>query len=297
MGLFKNVMAEEKDITVKSKTNFLYSFSLLSKEKNEAINTVYAFCRKTDDIVDDENASEDVKYKLIREWRNEFEKALVSKSKFSLLNKVNDIRKKFNIPVEPFFELMKGMEMDIQKKRYKNFEELYNYCYCAAATVGLMCIEIFGYRNKKTKEFAVNLGIALQLTNILRDLKKDAENGRIYLPKEDLEKFGYSEEDLMKNNYNNSFIELMKFECERARLYYNKANECLTREDKGLMFAARIMEKIYFGILEKIEKVNYNVFDNVAKVSKFKKIFITVGVFIKYRLLYNFKDPRPVFND
>ncbi|HRE41083.1 MAG TPA: phytoene/squalene synthase family protein [Ignavibacteria bacterium] len=297
MGFFKNDMVEEKEITAQSKTNFLYSFSFLSKEKNEAINTVYAFCRKTDDIVDDEKSTTDVKYKLLREWKNEFEKAMVSSSKFSLLNKVNEIRKKFNIPVEPFFELMKGMEMDIQKNRYKNFEELYNYCYCAAATVGLMCIEIFGYRNIKTKEFAVNLGIALQLTNILRDLKKDAENGRIYLPKEDLEKFGYSEEDLLKNNYNNSFIELMKFECERARRYYKKANECLSKEDKGLMFAARIMEKIYFGILEKIEKVNYNVFDNAAKVSKFKKIFITLGVFAKYRLLYSFKDPRPVFND
>lgn len=289
-------MEEAKDISKQSKSSFLYSFSLLGKTKNDAINTVYAFCRKTDDIVDDETTTTDVKYKYIREWKNEFENALHGSSKYALLNHVNQIIKKFNIPVKPFFELIKGMEMDLQKHRYKNFEELYNYCYCAAATVGLMCIEIFGYRNTKTREFAINLGIALQLTNILRDLKKDAENGRIYLPKEELEKFGYSEEELLRSEYNNSFIELMRFQCERARDYYRKANANLSKEDKGLMFAARIMEKIYFGILEKIEKMNYNVFDKVARVSKFKKIFITAGVFVKYRLLYSFKDPRPAFD-
>jgi phytoene synthase len=284
---------EHKDITAKSKTNFLYSFSLLPKEKNDAINTVYAFCRRTDDIVDDETVKDELKFKRIHEWREEFEKSLTGISKYSLLNKLNTIIKRFNIPVEPFFQLIKGMEMDLQVKRYKTFEELYDYCYCAAATVGLMCIEIFGYRNSKTKDFAVNLGIALQLTNILRDLKKDAVNGRIYLPAEDLKKFGYSEEDLLASRYNNSFIELMKFECARARSYYEKANSYLTKEDKGLMFAARIMEHIYFSLLEKIEKMNYNVFDNFAKVSKFKKLFITFGVFFKYRLLYNFNDPRP----
>lgn len=287
---------EHKDITSNSKTNFLYSFSLLSKEKNDAINTVYAFCRRTDDIVDDESFNDDVKFKRLREWRDEFEISLTGISKYSLLNKLNTVIKKFSIPVEPFFELIKGMEMDLQVKRYRTFGELHDYCYCAAATVGLMCIEIFGYRNPKTKDFAVNLGIALQLTNILRDVKKDALNGRIYLPAEDLEKFGYSEEDLLASRYNNSFIELMKFECARARQYYEKANSYLTKEDKGLMFAARIMEHIYFSLLEKIEKMNYNVFDNFAKVSKFKKLFITFGVFFKYKLLYNFDDPRPIAN-
>lgn len=246
---------EEKEITKQSKSNFLYSFSLLSKEKNDAINTVYAFCRKTDDIVDDENESIEKKYSLIIEWRNELEKALISgDSKYSLLNNVNIIIKKFNIPVEPFFDLIKGMEMDLKKNRYNTFTELMDYCFNVASTVGLMSIEIFGYNNPRTKDFAINLGIALQLTNILRDIKTDAQQGRIYIPLEDLRRFNYSENDLLNFRYNDDFIKLMKHECERAKFFYEQANNSLTKEDKGLMFAARIMEHIYFRVLKKIER-------------------------------------------
>ncbi|MEO8447461.1 MAG: phytoene/squalene synthase family protein [bacterium] len=282
---------EEKEITAKSKSSFLYSFSLLPKEKNDAINTVYAFCRKTDDIVDDENESEEKKFFKIKEWRNEFEKALKSgDSEYSLLNSVSRIIKRFNIPVEPFFDLIKGMEMDLRKKRYNTFGELIDYCFNVASTVGLMCIEIFGYNNPKTKDFAINLGIALQLTNILRDIKSDAKQGRIYIPAEDLKKFNYSESDLMSFTYNENFIKLMKYECERAASYYEKANSYLTKEDKGLMFAARIMEHIYFRVLKIIEKKNYNVFEKKVRVSKLKKLYITAGVFVKYKLLYSFDE-------
>ncbi len=277
---------EHKEITKNSKTNFLYSFSLLPKEKHEAINTVYAFCRHTDDIVDNELESTELKFKKIREWKDEFQKALAGNSSYSLLNQVNKIIKKFNIPLEPFFELIKGMEEDLQVSRYKDFETLYQYCFRAAATVGLMCIEIFGYKTESAKQYAVNLGIAMQLTNILRDIKFDALNGRIYIPEEDLKRFGYSEEDLLNFRYNDSFIELMKFECTRAREYYEKANDSFRKEDRKSLFPARIMEKIYFGILQKIEKMNYNVFHKKAKVSKLKKLYYTFGVFVKYKLAY-----------
>lgn len=288
---------EEKEITKQSKSNFLYSFSLLPKEKNEAINTVYAFCRKTDDIVDDENESLEKKYSRINEWRNEFEKALISgDSKYSLLNNVNLIIKKFSIPVEPFFDLIKGMEMDLKKNRYNTFTELMDYCFNVASTVGLMSIEIFGYNNPRTKDFAINLGIALQLTNILRDIKTDAQNGRIYIPLEDLRRFNYSENDLLSFRYNDDFIKLMKHECERARYFYDEANRSLSKEDKGLMFAARIMEHIYFRVLKKIEKRNYNVFEKKVRVSNLKKIFITAGVYVKYKLLYSFDENRLALN-
>jgi len=268
------------------KSNFLYSSSLLSKEKTEAINTVYAFCRKTDDIVDNENESKEVRFKKIRMWRDEFEKSLNGKSEFPLLNNLNNIIKKFNIPIEPFFELIKGMESDLQISRYKDFETLYQYCYRAAVTVGLMSIEIFGYRSKNAKDYAVNLGIAMQLTNILRDIKYDALNGRIYLPQEDLKKFGYSEDNLLKSTYNESFIALMKFQCERAREYYEKANDCFDRKDRKLLFPARIMQHIYYSILENIEKMNYNVFRKKAKISTIRKLFITFGVYVKYNLAF-----------
>ena len=287
----------EKEITKQSKSSFLYSFSLLSKEKNDAINIVYAFCRRTDDIVDNANESEENKSSLMIEWRNEFEKALKNgDSKYLLLNNLNKIIKKFKIPIEPFFDLIKGMEMDLKKNRYNTFGELIDYCFNVASTVGLMCIEIFGYNNPKTKDFAINLGIALQLTNILRDIKTDAQNGRIYIPLEDLERFKYSEKDLLSFTYNENFIMLMKHECCRARFFYDEANKNLTKEDKGLMFAARIMEHIYFRVLKKIEKRNFNVFGKKVKVSKLRKIFITAGVYMKYKILYSFDEQRLVLN-
>lgn len=274
------------EITESKKSNFLYSATLLSKDKNEALHTVYAFCRQTDDIVDNESDSQEVKYKKIRLWRDEFEKALNSESNYSLLNHLNKIIKKFNIPVEPFFELIKGMESDLQTSRYSDFESLYQYCYRAAVTVGLMSIEIFGYKTKNAKEYAVNLGIAMQLTNILRDIKYDALNGRIYIPQEDLKKFGYSESDLLNFTYNDSFIELMQFQCKRAREYFERANDCFDKNDRKMLFPARIMQHIYFSILEKIENMNYNVFKKKARISKLRKLYYTFGVYVKYNLAY-----------
>lgn len=293
-----NILEEDgMKIAGQSNSNFLYSFSLLPKEKNEAINTVYSFCRKTDDIIDEEGESVEIKFSKISEWKNEFEKALLKgDSKFSLLNNLSRIIRKFNIPVEPFFDLIKGMEMDLKKNRYNTFGELLDYCYQVASTVGLMSIEIFGYNNPKTKDFAINLGIALQLTNILRDIKSDSERGRIYLPMEDLRRFNYSEKDLLANKYNEEFIKLMEYECKRAKIFYNEANKSLTEEDKGLMFAARIMEHIYFRVLRKIENNDYNVFEKKVKVSKLKKILITAGVYIKYKLLYSFEEQKLELN-
>jgi phytoene synthase len=149
-----------------------------------------------------------------------------------------------------------------------------------------MSIEVFGYRTKNAKDYAANLGIAMQLTNILRDIKYDALNGRIYIPEEDLKRFGYSEDDLMNSRYNDSFVELMKFECKRAREYFEKANNCFDKQDRKLLFPARIMQKIYFGILEKIEKMNYNVFKKKARISKLRKLYITFSVYLKYNLAH-----------
>ena len=175
-----------QEISKKSKSSFYYAFNLLPEDKRDAMNTVYAFCRKTDDIVDENSDSTDLKYEKLRKWRIEFEKSFSGNSEFALLNKLGKTISNFNIPLDPFFELIKGMEMDLQKDRYKSFDDLQLYCYRVASTVGLMCIEIFGYKHPSTKQFAVDLGIALQMTNILRDIGKDAKNGRIYLPQEDL---------------------------------------------------------------------------------------------------------------
>lgn len=153
-----------KTIAKKSKSSFYYAFNLLPEDKREAMNTIYAFCRKTDDIVDEGNDPALVKYENLRKWRNEFEKALKGKSSYPLLNKVVVIIGKFNIPLEPFYDLIQGMEIDLQKQRFDSFADLLDYCYKVASTVGLMSIEIFGYKHESTREFAVKLGYALQLT-------------------------------------------------------------------------------------------------------------------------------------
>lgn len=277
---------ESKKITKESKSSFYYALSLLEKPKREAMNTVYAFCRKTDDIVDVGNESDDVKYERLRKWRNELEKALKGNSEIQLLNKLIIYIKQFNIPLDPFFELIAGVEMDLQRKRFLTFDDLSNYCYLVASTVGLMSIEIFGYKHQSTKDYAVNLGKAMQLTNILRDVKKDYENGRIYLPQNDLKQFNYSEEDLRNKIYNQHFINLMKYEANRAKYFYQKANESLNHDDKRSMFAARAMQHIYFRLLKKLEQENYDVINKNIKVNKFEKVSIAIGVWAKYSLVY-----------
>ncbi len=275
-----------KNIAKKSKSSFYYAFNLLPEPKRDAMNTVYAFCRKTDDIVDETDDSLDIKYEKLRKWRIEFEKAFSGNSEFQLLNKLGKTISNFNIPLDPFFELIKGMEMDIQKDRYRSFDDLQLYCYRVASTVGLMCIEIFGYKNPSTKNFAVDLGIALQLTNILRDIGKDAENGRIYLPQEDLNKFNYSEKDLLTRTYNDQFKDLMMYESARAKKYFNSATSHLDLEDKKTMFAARAMQHIYYKMLEKIIDADYDVYNKNIKVSTFEKVGIALGVWAKYNLVY-----------
>jgi phytoene synthase len=275
-----------KEISKKSKSSFYYAFNLLPEEKRDAMNTVYAFCRKTDDIVDENSDSTDVKYEKLRKWRIEFEKSFSGHSEFALLNKLGTTISNFNIPLDPFFELIKGMEMDLQKDRYKSFDDLQLYCYRVASTVGLMCIEIFGYKHPSTKQFAVDLGIALQMTNILRDIGKDAKNGRIYLPQEDLIKFNYTEKEILSLIYNNNFRDLMIYESSRAKQYFNSATANLDLDDKKTMFAARAMQHIYYKMLENIIAANYDVFNNDIKVSKFEKAGIALGVWAKYNLVY-----------
>lgn len=280
------MMDSAKSIARESKSSFYYAFNLLPEEKRDAMNTVYAFCRKTDDIIDEGQESTELKFEKLHKWRIEFEKAFSGNSEYQLLNKLANIISRFNIPPDPFFELIKGMEMDLQENRYKSFDDLQLYCYRVASTVGLMCIEIFGYKHPSTKDFAVNLGIALQLTNILRDISKDAEKGRIYIPQEDLKRFNYTEHELINKIYNDNFTQLMQYEVNRAKSYFELATSNLNLDDKKTMFAARAMQHIYYKMLEKIIDADYDVFNNNIKVSKFEKVGIAVGVWAKYRLVY-----------
>lgn len=268
-------------------SNFFFSFLFLSPPKREAIETIYAFCRYTDDIVDEE-ADVKEKYKRLRMWTSELQRSLLGTSRFPLLNKLSATIQRFNIPVHHFYDLLKGMEMDLTKNRYKTFEELEEYCYRAASTVGLICAEVFGYNHERTKQYAINLGIALQLTNILRDIKVDAKKGRIYLPQEDLKRFGYSEDELMNFVYNDTFRALMKFECERAHEYFRKAKSYLAEDDKPLFYAARAMGNIYYLLLLRIERADYDVFSKRIRLASPIKFLVAMVLRLRNKLPKNF---------
>ena len=269
------------------KSNFLLPILFLPPPKREAIETIYAFCRYSDDIVDEE-ADVKEKYHRLLVWTNELQLALQGVSRFAILNRLVSVIQNFHIPTQHFLDLLKGMEMDLVKNRYETFGELEQYCYRAASTVGLICAEVFGYHHERTKQYAVNLGIALQLTNILRDIKTDAKKGRIYLPKEDLRQFGYSEEELLNSVYNDRFRALMKFECERAHTYYRTAKSCLAEEDKPLFTAARAMGNIYYLLLLRIERANYDVFSKRIRLGSPVKFLVAMILRLRNKLPKNF---------
>ncbi len=276
-----------RELSKTVQSNFFYSFLFLPKPKREAIIDVYVFCRAIDDIVDDlVERSDDGKTRWeaqaeLDKWREELDNLFMGKPTTPLSRKLEKVLLRFPIPKEYFEEMINGCEMDLQRSRYETFEELYQYCFRVASITGLMCIEIFGYRSPRTKEYAVNLGVALQLTNILRDLREDAARGRVYLPQEDLRRFGYGVNDLRNEVVNDNFRLLMRFECARAREYYRRAAECLPEEDRPTMTAALTMGRIYYRLLEQIERVNYDVFNHRIRLHRPERFLIALSEWTK----------------
>ncbi|MBS1789367.1 MAG: presqualene diphosphate synthase HpnD [Acidobacteria bacterium] len=263
-------------------SNFFYSFLFLPKLKRDAIIDVYSFCRAVDDVVDDlaqdginDHSAGKAKLELDK-WRTEIDCLYARQPSMPIAERLQLVLENFPMPKEYFEEMINGCEMDLHIHRYETFEQLYQYCYRVAAITGLMCIEIFTYQSPQTREYAINLGIALQLTNILRDLKEDADRGRFYLPQEDLRRFGYSENDLLNCRVNDNFRALMKFECDRARSYYQKAAELLPIEDQPTLTAALTMGKIYFRLLEQIEQVDYDVFNHHIRLHRPERFYIAL---------------------
>jgi phytoene synthase len=267
----------------KLKSSFDFSFLFLPKPQREALKIVYAFCRTTDDIVDNQHEPR-TNFRRLQEWRMELDRASHGESTSSLLRQLLTIAGRFNIPVDHFHNLIRGVEMDLVKNRYETFDELREYCYLVASTVGLMALGIFRPRNEKTQEYAINLGIALQLTNILRDVKVDARYGRIYLPLADLRQFGCREEDIIAGRYTPAFRALMQFEAARAEEYFARARQSLPPEDRRVMFPAKIMERVYYRTLKRIRAINYNVFDHAVRVSRGIQFLIALKYWGKERL-------------
>jgi len=278
-----HLASQSYKLTKESNTNFYYSFFSLPAEKRKALHAIYALCRSLDDVADESPGRPEASETLLK-WTTEIINMYHGTPSHPLTVGLKPYIDRYSIQQKYFLELIKGVEMDLTKNRYNTFDELHRYCYRVASVVGLICIEVFGYQNAVTLGYAVDLGIALQLTNILRDIKADATNGRIYLPLEDLKRFGYAEEDLFSSLYNQAFVEMMRFETARAWSYYWRAEETLPREDRKAMVAAEIMRAIYSTLLRKIEDSNYNVFSAPPQLSKPYKLYIAFKTWIGNRL-------------
>jgi phytoene synthase len=269
-------------------TNFYYSFLVLPREKREAIVVVWDFCRAVDDAAD-EAASDPVRAaEEVKSWRRELAACFeggqpITPQALALVPLV----KRFNLPRDSFEALIDGVEMDVQPRRYETFDDLYEYCIRVASAVGLICLEIFGYREPMSKQYATDLGVALQLTNILRDVPGDLARGRIYIPQEDLRAFGCGERDLQREAEWSGGIRsdavkaLLKHQAQRARDYYDRAARALPAVDARSLVAAEIMGAIYQAILDRIEMLDYDVFSAVVRIPRPRRALIALSTWAR----------------
>jgi phytoene synthase len=268
----------------RSGSNFYYAFLFLPRRKREAMYALYAFCRTVDDAVDQGGGSPGDQRRVLAEWRAELRRAYLGRPTQPIAVRLAEVIRDFPIPREHLEAILDGVEMDIDKRRYATFEELYEYCYRVAAAVGLASIEIFGYSDLRARDYAVNLGIALQVTNILRDLRTDAERGRIYLPLDELRRFGYSEDDLLRGRYTQAYFELMRFQADRTHAYYRAARAALPRADRRRLAAAEIMGVIYRALLRAIEARRFRVFERRIRLSTPRRLALAAGVYLRAQL-------------
>lgn len=256
-------------ITRESKSNLALAFISLGRERRQDITIFYAFCRVIDDIADSTELTIQEKGRDLTAWRRWLREGTPDEP--TLARDVRDLIAKYSLTPAMLEEIIDGVEMDLRNVRYETFEELRLYCYRVASAVGLVSIEIFGYRNPACRQYAIQLGLALQMTNIIRDFGKDLSNGRIYLPQQDLARFDYSEEDLRLKKYNESFLRLMKFEAARAEEFFAHAAELLPREDRRSMVAAEIMRSVYQTLLRRMKADGFRVFEKEYRLSRIEK--------------------------
>jgi phytoene synthase len=256
-------------ITRQSKSNLALAFVSLGRERKRDITIFYAFCRVIDDIADSPELGAVEKRVRLAKWRQILH--TTAQDEPPLARDVRQLIAKYSLPTSMLEEIIAGVEMDLSTLRYPTFEELRIYCYRVASAVGLVSIEIFGYRNQRCKQYAIELGLALQMTNIIRDVGKDMQNGRIYLPQEDLARFHYSETELIRRHYNERFVQLMEFQARRARQFFANAAAVLPAEDRSAMTPAEIMGSVYRGLLRRIELDKFRVFEKDYHLSKMEK--------------------------
>lgn len=269
-------MQESQTITRKSASNLALAFVLLPRAKREGMTALYAFCREVDDVADEESVPVEQRRSGLAQWRVDISRACRGeRPEFPVNQELQPVIKAHGLRFELFDELIRGVEMDLDIKRYETYDQLEQYCYRVASVVGLLSIEIFGYTNPACREYADYLGKALQLTNILRDVRTDAERGRIYLPLAELERFKVTPEEILRFEYSDRFQQLAASVAQRARHFYQLARQTLPPEDRRSMAAAELMGSVYWRLLRKLESRRFDVLGpHPTRLNKGQKLLL-----------------------
>lgn len=279
-------MQHSQQITRKSASNLALAFVLLPKARREAMAALYAFCREVDDVADEDAVPETQRAAALASWRADVRRACEGTPPEMTVNReLQPVIQQFKLPFNLFDELIQGCEMDLHTRRYADFDALERYCYRVASVVGLLSIEIFGYQNAACRKYAVALGQALQLTNILRDVRTDAARGRIYLPQSELQRFGVTEAEILEGRYSDRYQRLAEAVAGRARECYRLARETLPPEDRRSMIAAELMGAVYWQLLRKLEGRRFDVFGpQPIRLGKPRKLWLVFRTWCKLSL-------------
>jgi phytoene synthase len=265
-------------------TSFSYSFLVLPDAQRRAIGLVWDFCRAVDDAVD-EAADRQTAASEVSAWRDEVARMFGADTpRTPQAQRLKPVIAEFGLTRTPFDDLVDGVEMDLWRSRYDTFDELIGYCRRVASAVGLICIEIFGCRDTRSRDYAFNLGLALQLTNIIRDVRVDLERDRIYLPQEDLARFGVSEAMLKAGRVTSEVRQLLAHQCQRARHFFAAAAQAMPPQEARKLVAAEIMGGIYYAILERVELGGYDVFSEVIRIPKMVRARIAIAIWARTHL-------------
>jgi phytoene synthase len=264
-----------EQVARKEAGNFYHAFRVLPRGQRLAMCALYAFLRLTDDIGDSSDPESEKRNRLT-EWRNQFERALTGEYTHQLHLAFRDAIDTYQIPIRYLHDVIDGVEMDLNIKFYARFADLHRYCYRVASAVGLACIHIWGFTDEQAIEYAEKAGIAFQLTNILRDLGEDAARGRVYLPVEDLDRFGYSVEKLARGERDEHFRPLMRFQVDRARSYYEQSQPLALLLPSPGRAIFQVMTRTYRGLLDAIENRDYDVFSRRVSLSQWRKLGLVV---------------------
>ncbi len=279
-------------ITRKSASNLALAFVLLPKPKRDAMSVLYAFCRQVDDVSDDSAEPIPVRRQRLGQWRAEIRRACDGQpASFPVARELQPVIARYRLPFGLFDELIRGVEMDLDINRYQTWQELEQYCYRVASVVGLLSIEIFGYSDPACRDYAIYLGKALQLTNILRDVRTDADRGRIYLPQSELQRHQVDPAEILRHQYSDRFERLAAGVAAEARKYYALARQTLPAADRRYMAAAELMGSVYWRLLKKLESRRFQIFGPVpTRLSKPQKALLVLRTL--YRLLSNATAPN-----